>query len=260
MNSIKESGVATATQAKSTQPNTESATLPSNATDPSTDASGFLLDLIEPEIASVENLVERIEGLSDDNLLGEIKSASQRLGAAQFLVRRGSSQAWLYQWSMGKMILAMKEKLPHGDFGKWRNENLVKANIMCERTSQRYMDLTTDHPDVRAFLEATASRLQSEPVGDTDDASEASHPKNKTSKANALLSALSGLQNKLRRFAESKEKLSADQLIQLRNVKDEIDRFYERTLADDHAPATASPAPEITLEKADGESKQEVQP
>jgi hypothetical protein len=202
--------------------------------DPLVGAPEFPLSAIQDEISKVEALIQNVEDMPENLLLGEIKLASKRVGGFAFEAKRSSTQALLYVWTSGMLLNATKKKLGHGKFGKWCDKHLVATNIMCERTCQRYMKLATENPNVSAFLESGTSIRQSYiaagilPEPDKDPGA---NEKNGVSKSCALMSILSSLQKKLRLFAASNEKLKEAERVQLQLVRFELDQFFDQALA-----------------------------
>ena len=220
---------------KNNKPSTEY--FGADTADPLTEAPDFQLSTIQTEISEVETLIQSVEQMPENLLLDRIKLASARVDDYTFKARLSTAQSLLYVWATGTMLNATKKKLGHGHFSKWCHTHIVTAGIMSERTCQRYMKLATENPDISAFLEQGKSIRQSYiaagVIAEPEEAPAATE-KNGAPKSHALMSALSGLQKKLRLFSTSAERLTTEERNQLKLMKIELDRFFAQALAVGH--------------------------
>ena len=157
--------------------------------------------------------------------------ANQAARFSEFTAQTGMT-AIIYAWACGKLLNATKAKLGRGDFGAWREDKLG-AEVMSERTSQRYMQLAKQHDDVRALLVRSPSLRQAyvacgilpEPEPTVGEEEEETSPKTR-----ALLTSLTGLQRNLRLFSGSGEKLKKPERTQLTLMRDELNQFFDELL------------------------------
>ncbi len=196
------------------------------------DAPDLMTRDVTMEISDVEQLLSRLEGMSNAKLLGSIKHYSERAAEHAGSAVNASALALVCAWTCGRMLNAAKAKLGRGGFGQWRDEHLV-PDVMSERTSQRYMKLAESCHDVRALLDWGPSLRQAyvacgilpEPERTADERDEEEAPKTR-----ALLTSVSGLQKNLRLFTSSGEKLSRGDRTQLQLMRDELNRFFDQIL------------------------------
>lgn len=222
-------------ESKNIKPGTE--VFGADTADPLTGGPDFQLSTIQTEISEVEALAKSVEHMSENQLLDSIILTSARACDYDFKTRLSTAQSLLNVWATGTMLNTTKKKLGHGHFSKWCHTHIVNAGIMSERTCQRYMKLATENPDVSAFLEQGKSISQSyieAGVITEPEETPAAAVKNGASKSHALMSALSGLQKKLRLFSTSAERLTTEERNQLQLMKNELDRFFAQALATDH--------------------------
>lgn len=145
-------------------------------------------------------------------------------------VQAGAS-ALVFAWACGKLLNATKKELGHDAFGDWRADRLLSENL-SERTSQRYMKLAKQCPDIKVLLEWNPSLRQAYiacgvlPEPEQSDNDSSTPPQ----KAHVLLASLSGLQKNLRLFAGSNEKLGKEDISQLKLVRDELYRFFDQVI------------------------------
>lgn len=238
MSSQNQAGESAGTNSLSPQyPKPGPEVLGADTDDPLATAPGFSLSDIQVEISQVQALVADAAVMSEGLLLKEITVASERVGDFALKAKRSSMEALLYVWTAGTLLNATKKKVGHGKFGKWCSQHLIDKNVMSERTCQRYMKLATENPNVNALLESGTSIRQSyiaAGISSEPEKDPGAGGKNGVSKSQALMSALSGLQKKLRLFAASDEKLEDDDRVQLQLVRDELVQFFDQALSTGH--------------------------
>jgi len=173
-------------------------------------------DLMPPEVSkqidAVEKQLSQVGDMSGALLCNTVQHyAAQADRFARHAVRAGASTL-VYAWASGKLLNAAKEKLGHGEFGRWRDANLVPA-IISGRTATRYMQLATHCHDVRALLEWNPSLRQAYiACGILPDPSEADREEEEKEKPSAkqlLFTSLTHIQRDLRLFDQNIQKFES---------------------------------------------------
>ena len=148
----------------------------------------------------------------------------------------------LARWATGRSLLMAKAELARGKFEAWLRRHRDTLGF-GKSSAENYMKLARKFPTATLFLaEETPLRglyspKKSEDDGDNNAAPDDAptfEPKRKfpgPSRTEALMKSLTGLQKRLRLVTESDVRITGDQLVQLKLVKTEIDRFFKTILS-----------------------------
>jgi hypothetical protein len=187
---------------------------------------------VEAKIKEIEAIFKANKEMDADPIIPSIKKfAKQAADLSRQAVKTGAS-ALVYAWACGKLLIAAKTKLKRSDFGKWRDENLG-ADVISERTSQRYMQLAKQFDNVETLLKWSPSLRQAYiacGILPEPEARDTEEEDNDLPKTRALLTSLNGLQRNLRLFAGSTEKLGKAELTELKLVRDELNQFFNQVI------------------------------
>lgn len=193
-------------------------------------------DLMPPEvlaqIAAIETLLPALEKMAEPELVETMVRYSAEAAGFSHQALRAGAQALVSAWACGRVLLAAKAKFGRGKFGAWRQDRLVPA-VMSERTSQRYMRLAEECPDVRLLLKWSPGLRQayiSCGILPELDREAAKQDKGRPSPAKALIASISGLEKRFRRFSSSPAKFRKADIIQLKVLKDELDRWFREAI------------------------------
>lgn len=194
-------------------------------------------DPMPPEVlkhlTKVEDFFDNSTHMEERELLhGIIEFSKRAADYAQQAVQFGGT-ALVYAWACGKLLNAAKSKLGRGKFGAWRIKTL-ESNYISERTSQRYMQLATQYPEVKPLLQWSPGLRQAYIacgiLPESPEKESAIIDKSTAIQRQALLSSITGIQRKLRLFADLKGQLDASDKTQLQLAKNQIDEFFSRIL------------------------------
>lgn len=170
---------------------------------------------------------------SDDALAREINIQALYTNDSHESAIEHANYTVLHAWACGILLNAAKSKLGRGDFGIWRNQ-ILDRQLICERTSQRYMLLAKKFPDVETLLKGETSLRQvlitcrqspEIPKIDKKDAGTVGEKKK-----HILLSSIAGIRKKLSRLADWNEELAEDEKQQLISTRAAIDEFFSKIL------------------------------
>lgn len=204
------------------------------------DAPTFMPPEVLEKIETVEVTIGNMGAMTDEDFINEIRGFVADAAKYCQLTETYSSMALVCAWGCGTMLNATKERLGHRAFGKWRKENFADSGF-SERSSTRYMQLASRCGDIRAKLESGSSLRQAYIaygiLADTSSADEPGAEKEKSHPTAVLLTGVRNFQKNLRlfattldRFDKSKGKLSSEDKMELRLMKDEISGFTDRIL------------------------------
>ena len=156
----------------------------------------------------------------------------------QCVVQAGrlSGTGRLNRWATGRLLLAVKKSVKHGMFEAWLEEHRPKLGF-GKSSAENYMKLARKYETAERFLKEDAPLRE---MYERDNASEESDTPNSPkagkdtsaglSKAECLMKCLTTLQKRMCQLTESGEQLEAEQICQLKLVKDEIDRFFNHLI------------------------------
>lgn len=204
------------------------------------DAPNLLPEEVENQVLSVEELLGKAEEMSDQLILNAISNYSSEATKYSGIALKAGASALVFAWGCGCLLNAAKERLGHGEFGKWRKK-LIEGNYMSERTSMRYMKLAARCGDIRALLQWAPTLKQAyvdcgilpePPERQNNDSSEDNADAQLTRKKVILLSVVSNLQQKMQQCVDIEGRLDDDERRQLRLAKREIDAFFSRILVE----------------------------
>lgn len=206
-------------------------------------ASQDPLGLSEDETAKVDSELEKIKGMTLDELADALKKSHHETVQINHQVVSLSKRAIVDGWKNGFILNRAKELNPEkGKFSKWRKMELVDSGLMSVRTAQRYMELASKCPSLDDLLKSATSlrrayqNLGILPPDKKADGTGGEQSKGKSSDLEELMKGFSETQKTLRRLVEKvcgdgKLGLPKDQLDQLRLTRLEIDGFFAKLLA-----------------------------
>lgn len=145
----------------------------------------------------------------------------------------------LNRWAMGRVLLMVKTALKHGPFEAWLEGHREMLGF-GKSSAENYMKLARDYHTTGRFLEVELPLREMygrEVDQNDDDPTTTEDPEvpdrragGPPSKTEALLRTLTTVQKQLRHVSESDQRLDDDQLRQVKLVKVELDRFFEKIL------------------------------
>jgi hypothetical protein len=176
-----------------------------------------------------------------DQIIAPIARYQEQANAFEGQVDNLLTLARLNRWATGRLLLVVKERLKHGQFERWLEDRRDMLGF-SKSSAENYMKLARDYTTARRFLEKVAplremyARGEAQKETDPLDtkAPKDSHARSteRPTKMEAMMKTMTGLQKCLRHVSESEEKLDKGQLDQLKLVKIELDRFFEKLIAD----------------------------
>ena len=205
------------------------------------DVDGAPLDVItaevDQEIAAAAKVLEMTAGKAPDDLLDDLKTYAGRAETFAADARHAGHSAILNAWITGNLLNAAKEALDHGKFGPWLDQHLVKTGALSKSTAGRWMKLAREKPNLSALLSETPTlRKAYVATGILPQPERGEGPEQKQDnedhhpQTEALLSAFSCLQKRLRLFTESVEKLGQAEQAQVKSAQDEINQRIDDIL------------------------------
>lgn len=185
----------------------------------------------------INELTER--SLDLDQMIGSI--AMYRIRANSFAGQAEKLRILgrLNRWAMGRALLMVKRALVHGQFENWLEGHREMLGF-GKSSAENFMKLARNYPTAARFLEEELplrEMYERDAASEGDDSSsndetedQSSRAASLSSKTDTLLKSLTTVQKQLRHVSESDQRLDDDQLRQLKLVKMELDRFFEKIL------------------------------
>lgn len=141
---------------------------------------------------------------------------------------------------MGRALLMVKRALVHGQFENWLEGHREMLGF-GKSSAENFMKLARNYPTAARFLEEELplrEMYERDAASEGDDSSsndetedQSSRAASLSSKTDTLLKSLTtGAEGSRRHVSESDQRLDDDQLRQLKLVKMELDRFFEKIL------------------------------
>lgn len=145
----------------------------------------------------------------------------------------------LNRWATGRVLLLVKAALKHGQFEEWLGRHR-EALGFGKSSAENFMKLARGYPTAGRLLEEELPlrEMYGREVDQKDDdpttTEDPEVPNRRAgglpSKTDALMKIMTSVQKQLRLVSESDQRLNDDQLRQLKLVKVELDRFFEKIL------------------------------
>jgi hypothetical protein len=197
---------------------------------------------VPSEIAEVEAMLAGVADLTEAELITSIKDFAERAESLAVQTLNMAKRTMICGWATGVLLVKVKKACKHGKFGQWEQEHLPSLGLDT-RTAQRYMQLANRCPDVRSLVDnysglmeayIACNIIQERPAADDGEDPNAANqaPAGEgSSHAEALLSGLTSVQQHLRLFTSSSERLDAVQINQAKLVMKELNRFFSKLVA-----------------------------
>lgn len=198
---------------------------------PSEDVSEFVTPEVKTAIAAAQRVLGTAGNMSVAQILGNIRQYADHAAAHVAGTRSSGCLALICGWTCGKLLLAAKNSLDHGKFGKWLDEAVVSDRI-SQRTAHRYMQLAEGCTDVTALLELRSLRQAYLACGILPAPATGGGQRNRGQlvTTDMLLTSVASLQKSLRRFDKDKITLAEDDRGQLAMLRDQIIEFFNTIL------------------------------
>jgi cell division protein ZapA (FtsZ GTPase activity inhibitor) len=231
----KQSRKVNASIRRSAESNPASVTDDDSSVFSATDIENTVKQAAEAMDREINELLKR--PLDPDQMIGTITMylgrANTFAGQAETLRILGR----LNRWGTGRVLLLVKAALKHGQFEEWLGRHR-EALGFGKSSAENFMKLARDYPAAGRFLEEELPlrEMYGRDADSEDDDStttqESKDPNTRVagcpSKTEALLKILTTVQKQLRHVSESDQRPDDDQLRQLKLVKTELDRFFEK--------------------------------
>ena len=200
-------------------------------------------EVMPPEVMQQIVKVEKLVGEMKTMAYGEIgqnilEYAAIAAGHARE-AKTSCALALVSAWVCGVGLNRMKDTLLHGEFGKWRAENIENCRV-SKRSSTRYMQLAAAYGSVRDLLASSQGLtkayiacgiLPDNSPTEQSGAKEKPHPTAVLyTGVRKLHESLDLFTKTLDAFGKSKEELSSEDKRQLILIKNELSEFLHRIM------------------------------
>jgi hypothetical protein len=110
-----------------------------------------ILPALEKQIVVIEERLHSLKDGSGEDLVEDLLKWGHATRESAAAALTASQHAIVYAWATGRVFNLAKEKIGHGQFGKWRDSMASETGISV-RSVQNWMKLAGKCSDVRALL------------------------------------------------------------------------------------------------------------
>ena len=198
------------------------------------------IDVKQVAEAMDQEILELSErSLAPDRMINSISEYRNRADSFAGQAEKLRILGRLNRWATGRVLMMVKRSLKHGQFENWLQEHREVLGF-GKSSAENFMKLARNYPTAARFLEEELplremyerdAALEGDDSSSNDETEDqSSRAASLSSKTDTLLKSLTTVQKQLRHVSESDQRLDDDQLRQLKLVKVELDRFFEKIL------------------------------